>query len=557
MRRLNVAYHTYNSYSKIITNQSGPAQAMLYSLGLSQKDLKNPQIGIGSVWYESNPCNSHLSSISNKVKDTFKNKDLLGFKFNSIGVSDGISMGTSGMQYSLLSRELIADSFETICRAHHYDGLISIPGCDKNLPGVLISMVRLNRPSFIIYGGAMRPNYYNNQELDIVSAFESYGKLLKNEISEEEHTTILQNSCHKKCRACSGLYTANTMASIFEVMGLTLPNSSSNPANSIEKLDEATKSYKTMYHLMEQNILPSDILTKEAFINGIKMLYVTGGSTNAIIHLMAIAQNTNVKLTLEDFNNYSDIPVLLNMKPHGKYMMYHLYKHGGMSTFINYLIDIGIINGNVLTITGKTLKENVKNSHISDNDIIYRIERPFKNNSHIKILKGNIAPKGSISKMYDNSLQRIVNKVKVYYSENDMIDSLHKGHINQTNIIVILGQGETIGCPEMLKPTSALIGYFGEQAPPLITDGRFSGGSKGILVAHLEDMYKENSITGYIKDNDEIDINFVTNTINLLISDEELNRRQNNIKIEKPIFKGVLNKYSKYMGDIDNGYLIH
>jgi len=557
MRRLNVAYHTYNSYSKIITLQSGPAQAMLYSLGLSQKDLKKPQIGIGSVWYESNPCNSHLSSISTKVKETFKNKDLLGFKFNSIGVSDGISMGTSGMQYSLLSRELIADSFETICQAHHYDGLISIPGCDKNLPGVLISMVRLNRPSFIIYGGAMRPNYYNNQELDIVSAFESYGKLLKNEISEEEHTAILQNACHKKCGACSGLYTANTMASIFEVMGLTLPNSSSNPANSLEKLDEANKSYDTMYHLMKQNILPSDILTKEAFINGIKMLYVTGGSTNAIIHLMAIAQNTNVKLTLDDFNNYSDIPVLLNMKPHGNYMMYHLYKHGGMSTFINYLIDIGIINGNVLTITGKTLKENVKNFKISDNDIIYRIERPFKNNSHIKILKGNIAPKGSISKMYDNSLQRIVNKVKVYYSENDMIKSLNKGHINQTNIIVILGQGETIGCPEMLKPTSALIGYFGEQAPPLITDGRFSGGSKGILVAHLEDMYKDNSITGYIKDNDEIDINFVTNTINLLINDEELNVRKNNIKIEKPKFKGVLNKYSKYIGDIDNGYLIH
>ena len=556
MRRLNVVYHSYNSYSKIITNQSGPAQAMLYSLGLSQKDLKKPQIGIGTVWYESNPCNSHLSSISNKVKDNFKNKNLLGFKFNSIGVSDGISMGTSGMQYSLLSRELIADSFETICQAHHYDGLISIPGCDKNLPGVLISMVRLNRPSFIIYGGAMRPNYYKNQELDIVSAFESYGKLLKNEISEEEHTTILQNSCHKKCGACSGLYTANTMASIFEVMGITLPNSSSNPANSLEKLDEASKSYETMYHLMEQNILPSDILTKDAFINGIKMLYVTGGSTNAIIHLMAIAQNANVTLTLDDFNNYSNIPVLLNMKPHGKYMMYHLHKHGGMSTFINYLIDIGIINGDVLTITGKTLKENVKNFKIRDNDIIYNIETPFKKNSHIKILKGNISPKGSISKMYDNSLQRLVNKVKVYYNENDMIDSLNKGHINRTNIIVILGQGETIGCPEMLKPTSALIGYFGDQAPPLITDGRFSGGSKGILVAHLEDMYKENSITGYIKDNDEIDINFVKNTINLLISDEELNIRKNDIKIEKPKFKGVLNKYSKYIGDIENGYLI-
>jgi dihydroxy-acid dehydratase len=550
--------NNFNRYSKVITSskQSGPAQSMLYALGLTKNDIKKPQIGIGAIWYESNPCNSHIDTISNRIKNNFINRDLLGFRFNSIGVSDGISMGTSGMNYSLLSRELIADNFETICRAHHYDGLISIPGCDKNLPGVLIAMIRLNRPSFIIYGGAMRPNYYNNKELDIVSAFESYGKLLNNEISENEHSNIIENACNKKCGSCSGLYTANTMAAIFEVMGITLPNSSSNPANSKEKMLEASKSYDIMYNLIKENILPSDILTREAFINGIKMLYVTGGSTNAIIHLMAIAKNANVDLTLDDFNKYNDIPVLLNMKPHGKYMMYHLHKNGGMSFFIKYLIDIGLINGDLLTITGKTLRQNVKDITYVKNDVIYNIETPFKKNSHIKILKGNLAPKGSISKIYDYKLKKVLGKVKVYYSENDMIDALTNNKINSDNIILILGQGETIGCPEMLKPTSALVGYFGNKLPPLLTDGRFSGGSKGVLVAHLEDMYKQNSITGYIKDNDEIEIDFVNNSINLLVSNNELNLRKKEIKIETPKFKGVLNRYSKYIGDIDNGYLL-
>ena len=546
-----------NKYSKTIT-QNGPAQAMLYSLKLKENDLNKPQIGIGSVWYESNPCNSHLDKISSKVKESFKNKDLISFKFNSIGVSDGITMGTNGMKYSLLSRELIADNFETICRAHHYDGLISIPGCDKNLPGVLIAMARLNRPSFVIYGGAMEPNIYKYQELDIVSAFESYGKLLNKEIDENEYKNIIKNSCNRKCGSCSGFYTANTMASIFEVMGITLPNSSSNPANSMDKYLEAMKSHDVMENLIKMEILPSDILTKESFINGIKMLYLTGGSTNAIIHLLAIAKNANINLTLKDFNDYNNIPVLLNMKPHGQHMMYHLHQNGGMSTFIKYLIDMNIINGNILTITGKSLKENVKNASININpNIIYPIEKPFKDNSHIKILSGNICPKGSISKIYDQNCSKIKNKVKVYYSENDMIKSLNNGEINKNNIILILGQGETVGCPEMLKPTSALVGYFGDNVPPLLTDGRFSGGSRGILVAHLEDMYKNNSITGYIKNNDEIEIDFINNKINLLVSNDEINKRKEYINIEKPKFEGVLKRYSNHIGDIENGYLLN
>ena len=466
-------------------------------------------------------------------------------------------MGTNGMRYSLLSRELIADNFETICRAHHYDGLITIPGCDKNLPGVLIAMARLNRPSFVIYGGAMEPNIYKYKELDIVSAFESYGKLLNKEINENEYKNIIKNSCNKKCGSCSGFYTANTMASIFEVMGLTLPNSSSNPANSMDKYLEAMKSHDVMENLIKMEILPSDILTKESFINGIKMLYLTGGSTNAIIHLLAIAKNTNINLTLKDFNDYNNIPVLLNMKPHGQHMMYHLHQNGGMSTFIKYLIDMNIINGDILTITGKSLKENVKNASININpNIIYPIEKPFKDNSHIKILSGNICPKGSISKIYDQNCSKIKNKVKVYYSENDMIKSLNNEEINKDNIILILGQGETVGCPEMLKPTSALVGYFGDNVPPLLTDGRFSGGSRGILVAHLEDMYKNNSITGYIQNNDEIEIDFINNKINLLVSNDEINRRKEYVNIEKPKFEGVLKRYSNHIGDIDNGYLL-
>ncbi len=585
-----------NKHSKIITNniQSGPAQAMLYALNLTKKDMNKPQIGIGSVWYESNPCNSHIDTISNRISSKFKNSDMIGFKFNSIGVSDGISMGTKGMQYSLLSRELIADNFETICRAHHYDGLISIPGCDKNLPGVLMAMCRINRPSFIIYGGSMKPNNYNNKELDIVSAFESYGMYLKGDINKNEYQNILENSCNKKCGSCSGLYTANTMASIFEVMGITLPNSSTNPANSIEKMKEADDSYKIIHNLLKKNIRPSDILTKESFINGIKMIFVTGGSTNAIIHLIAISKNIGINITLDDFNKYNNIPVLLNMKPHGKYMMYHLHKIGGMSIFIKYLIDIGIINGNILTITGKTLKENVNDNKFIEEynnficnqycasypiinyytetgdliksskefnytlplNIIHTIENPFKNNSHIRILKGNISPKGSISKLYDDKIKIIKGKVKVYYNENDMIKSLNNGEINNNNIILILGQGETVGCPEMLKPTGALVGYFKNNVPPLLTDGRFSGGSKGILVAHLQDIYKKNSLTSIIKNNDIIEIDFNNNKINLLIDEKEIILRKKNVKHYKPKYNGVLYKFSKYSGDIDNGYLI-
>ena len=563
-----------NKYSKLITQntRSGAAQSMLYALNMTKKDLAKPQIGIGSIIYDSNPCNAKLDILSNHVKENFKKSKYYPFKFSSVGVSDGISMGTPGMKYSLPSRELIANSFETIVNAHSYDGLVCIPGCDKNLPGVLMAMCRLDRPSFIIYGGSMPPSCVNGEETDIVTAFESYGELVSNKITEEEYEHKIENCCNKIGGSCSGLYTANTMASLFEVMGLTLPNSSSYPANSPEKFRECYFSYNVINKCMKSNLTPRKILNKTSFVNAIKMLYCTGGSTNAIIHLLAIANELDINFTIDEFNKYTDIPVLLNMKPHGEHMMYHLHKVGGMSIFIHYLIECGIIDGSQITITGKTLEENVKeynknNYYIKNYDdlkykinkqnVITTIEKPFKESNHIKVLKGNIAKNGCISKIYnDNECYR--GSVVIFNSEDKMIEALNNNKIKKDNIIIIRGQGETTGCPEMLRPTSALIGYFGDEAPPLLTDGRFSGGSRGILVAHLDDMYKNGSITGLIINDDIIKIDTANNIINLEISEDELKYRERfRHSITRPKFNnGYLKTYSKYVGDIDKGFII-
>ena len=577
-----------NKFSRLITQniKNAPAQAMLNAIGLSKKDMDKAQIGVGAVWYESNPCNSHLNKLVSKVKQSFninyqfqmynRTDNYIPFAFNTPGVSDGISMGTFGMKYSLPSRELIADNFESICMAHHYDALIGIPGCDKNMPGIAMAMCRLNRPSIMIYGGSMEPGLVDGEESDIVTVFEGGGKLASGEITKGEMNNIIENSCSKKCGACSGLYTANTMAIMLEVMGLTLPNSSSNPTGSREKFDECIKAVTSIKKIMTMDLKPLDILTKDSFINAIKMLYITGGSTNGIIHLLAIAKEANIDLKLEDFNELNDIPILLNMKPHGKHMMYHLHQIGGTSALIEYLIQNGILNGNCMTVTGELLRNNVHNAyhygyHRSElnildfrkkwEDVIFSLDKPFKADSHINILKGNLAPKGCISKIYDK--QQIYKQTCVVYdSEDDMIDALNDGDIHKDNIIVIRGQGETTGCPEMLKPTSALIGYFGSgNVPPLLTDGRFSGGSRGILVAHLEDMYKEDSITGLIYDGDEIEIDLTKNSINLLVPKEQLRTRNINyyldIQKSRPKYKGTLGKFCRHVGDIDSGYLMN
>ena len=563
-----------NKYSKTITQnvRNGAAQSMLYALGMTKKDLFKAQIGVGTVSFESNPCNAKLDKLSKVVANSLKGDKYYPFKFSSIGVSDGITMGTKGMCYSLPSRELIANNFETITKAHYYDGLVCIPGCDKNLPGVLMAMCRIDRPSFIIYGGSMPPSNVNGKETDIVTAFECYGEMISGKISKKEHDNIIQNCCNKIGGSCSGLYTANTMASLFEVMGLTLPNSSSNPAYSNEKYKECSKSREIMDICMEKDLKPSTILNKKSFINAIKMLYCIGGSTNAIIHLLAIANELNINLDISEFNNYSDTPILLNMKPHGENMMYHLHKNGGMSIFINYLIGCGIINGNQMTITGKTLHENVtryslKHFRIHDmydltnfikgQNVIMNINKPFKESNHIHILKGNIAKNGCISKIYDIN-KSFKGEVLVYECENDMISALNNGDITKNNIIVIRGQGESIGCPEMLRPTSALVGYFGKNTPPLITDGRFSGGSHGVLCAHIDDMYKPESIVGYIKNGDIININTCNNIINVDIDDNEITKRKEQIgEINKPYYKnGYLKTYCKYVGNIDKGFIV-
>ena len=550
-----------NRYSKVITQpkENGAAQAMLYSLGLSRTDLQKPQVGVCSMWYEGNPCNSKLNILSHHVSKSLSEQSLLPMKFNTIGISDGISMGTDGMKYSLPSRDLISDSIESVVQGLHYDSLICIPGCDKNLPGSVMAMILLNRPSFLIYGGSMRPSYLDekNNKLDIVSAFEAYGKYISNEINDEERQLITENACDRSCGSCSGLYTANTMATIFETMGLTLPNSSSSMSLSKEKIEECKKdSGHTMYNLLKNDIRPSDIITEKSFKNAIKMLYLTGGSTNAVIHLLAIANLANIDITLEDFIKYQDTPILLNMKPHGSNVMYDLYRIGGTSSFIKYLIENNLIDGDCLTVTGNTLLENVKNAKIINKNqtIVLPKENPFKKDSHIRILKGNMAPDGCVSKISSNNKYKFKKKAIVFNTENEMLKSLKNGKINESHFIIIRYQGESTGCPEMLTPTSALIGYFGNNSPPLATDGRFSGGSHGVLICNLPDAYKENSITAIIENNDNIILDLKKNEITLNVSKGKIGRRLKSVIKPELKLKGYLSKFERLVGNINSGY---
>ena len=471
-----------NKYSKVITQpkERGAAQATLYSLGLKPEDMNKPQVGIASMWYQGNPCNCKLNILSEKIQQSVNEQDLLGLQFNTIGISDGISMGTSGMKYSLPSRDLISDSIETVMKGMHYDSLVCIPGCDKNLPGSVMAMVQLNRPSILVYGGSMPPS--KKEKLDIVSAFESYGQFISGSINESERKAIVQNDCHKDCGSCSGFYTANTMACLFELMGLTLPNSSSNMSLSKDKMNETELIGPAILNLMEMDLKPLDILTKQSFVNAIKFLSIVGGSTNAVIHLLAIAKLAKIDINLDDFQKGEFTPVLTNMKPHGKFVMDDLSKIGGTSTIIKYLIEEKIIDGSGITVTGKSLQENVADVEIPNDfeEIVYPIKYPFKNKSHILILKGNLAPEGCVSKISSYKTYFRVS-VKVFNSEEEMLTALKENRIGRYNLVVIRYQGETVGCPEMLSPTSALIGYFGTRPPPIATDGRFSGGSHGII----------------------------------------------------------------------------
>jgi dihydroxy-acid dehydratase len=561
-----LSYHSHKRFSNInkfsceITQKKerGAAQAMLYSLGLTKNDMNKAQVAVASMWYSGNPCNSKLNIYSDAISSSIKRSDkMIPMQFNTIGVSDGISMGTPGMRYSLPSRELIADSIETVVNAQHYDGIICVPGCDKNLPGSLMGISRLNRPSLIVYGGSMKSTEYKGTKLDIVSAFESYGKYTSGKITENERLDIIQNSCDKGCGSCSGLYTANTMAVCLETLGMMLPNSSSSSPGTIEKDEECMNTGNVIQNLLEKDIKPSDILTKESFLNAITVTYAFGGSTNAVIHLLACANSAGIDLKLDDFQNLNHIPVILNMKPHGEYVMYDLSKIGGTARVTKYLIQKGLLNGNCLTVTGNSLWDNVKNCEdmeFTNQNLVFPLEKPFKNDGHIKILKGNLSPNGCLSKIYKKE-KIFKGKACVFDNENDMVKALSNNEIQKDSFVIIRYQGESIGCPEMLTPTSALIGHFGNEAPPLATDGRFSGGSHGILIAHLPDAYKKESLTRIIKNNDDIEINLSTNEINLLVDDEQIKERLNNTPQKKLNLSGYLKKFSKLCGTFQDGYI--
>ena len=542
-----------NKYSSKITQDKsqGASQAMLYATGMTDEDFTKAQVCVFSNWFDSNPCNMHLKILQDNTKKAINlDSKLIGFRVNSIGVSDGISMGTQGMKYSLPSREIIADSYESTMIGHSYDTSVTIPGCDKNIPGALIGMIRVNRPSFMIYGGTIKPGKYKGKDVDIVSAFQSYGLYLKGEINDKERTELLSSCCHSDGGACGGMYTANTMALACEVMGITLPNSSSNLANSDEKIFECAEAPIVIKKMLEKNILPKDILTREAFLNAIKTIVSVGGSTNAVIHLIAIARTANVKLTLDDFEEVSrKTPIIGNFKPSGKYLMNDLYNIGGSAALINYLINKNIINGECLTITGDSLKENVKQYTLLDNnDIIYPIDSPIKSSGNIRILYGNLAEKGCVAKISGNEGEYFKGPAKVFNSENSMLNALKSGVIVEGDVIVINYQGPKggPGMPEMLKPTAAIMGAGLGKDVALITDGRFSGGTHGFVVGHITPEAQEGGVIALVIDGDTISIDADTNSITLEISQEELKLRK--AKWTEPplkVTKGVLYKYAK------------
>ena len=547
-----ISKRVLNKFSKVITQDKtqGASQAMLYALKLSEEDLKKPQIGIGSNWFESNPCNNHLNILAKRVKSSFP-QDIIPFRFNTIGVSDGISMGTKGMLYSLPSREIIADSYETINIAHSYDGNIAIPGCDKNMPGCLMAMIRINRPSFMIYGGSMKPGICNNMEIDVVNAFQSYGQYLNGNIDEEKRKEIIKSACPGS-GSCGGMYTANTMASAIEAMGMTLPGSSSNPALSEEKFSECDEAGKTIKFLLENDIKPLDIINEKSIHNAITTIISLGGSTNAVLHIMAIAKTANIKINLEDFEK--KVPILANLKPHGDYLMYHLHKIGGIRVVMKKLQDMNLLYDDCLAINGKTLKENLANIEYKkifeeNNNLLKKI----KNESHIKILRGNLAKNGAVAKITGKEGDFFSGRARVFDSENEFIIALENNEIQKGNVIVIRFQGPKggPGMPEMLKPTSAIVGYGLQNDVAFITDGRFSGGSHGFIIGHISPEAYEGGLIGKVCDGDMITIDIKNNSIELNVSNKELSKRK--IKIKNDNLTGYLNKYRKNVSGAEEG----
>lgn len=550
-----------NKYSKVLTqDETQPAaQAMLYGIGLTEEDLKKAQVGIASMGYDGNTCNMHLNDLAKVVKEGVWQNDLVGLIFNTIGISDGISNGTDGMRYSLVSRDIIADSIEAVCGGFYYDGLIALPGCDKNMPGAVMAMGRLNRPSIMIYGGTIAPGHYKGEELNIISAFEALGQKIAGTITPEDFKEIVKHSC-PGAGACGGMYTANTMASAIEALGMSLPYSSSNPADSEEKKLECLQAGKAIRVLLEKDIKPKDIMTKKAFENAITLIMIFGGSTNAVLHLIAMAKSVDVELSIQDFQRISDTtPVLADFKPSGKFLMQELHRHGGVPAVMKYLLTKGLLHGDCLTATGKTIAENLKDVEPIDFEkqkIIYPIEKPIKPTGHLQILFGNLAENGSVAKISGKEGERFEGPARVFDGEKELVAGIANGRVKKGDVVVIRNEGPkgAPGMPEMLKPTSAITGAGLAKDVALITDGRFSGGSHGFVVGHITPEAYAGGLIAFVQDDDIIELDAVNNKITLKVADEVIAERRKNWKQPAlKVSKGVLYKYAMCVKDASQG----
>ena len=549
-----------NKYSKAVTQDptQPAAQAMLHAIGLTKEDFKKPLVGIASTGYEGNPCNMHLNELAKLVKKGTINKDVIGLIFNTIGVSDGISMGTPGMRFSLPSRDVIADSMETVVQAMSYDGMITVVGCDKNMPGALMAMIRVNKPSILVYGGTIDSGCHNGKKLDIVSAFEAWGSKVSGTMSESEFETIVEKAC-PGAGACGGMYTANTMASAIEALGMTLPFNSSNPASGEEKKEDALKAGEAMRILLEKDIKPSDIITKKSLENAIRLVTILGGSTNAVLHFLAIARAAQISFTLQDFQRISDnTPFLADLKPSGKYLMEDVHRVGGIPAVMKYLLSKGLLHGDCLTVTGKTIAENLAKVEglKKGQDVIMPTETPIKASGHLRMLYGNLAPGGSVAKITGKEGLNYKGTAKVFEGEYAANNGIRDGKVNKGDVVVIRYEGPKggPGMPEMLKPTAAIMGAGLGKDVALITDGRFSGGTHGFVVGHITPEAQEGGAIAMVKDGDIITIDADTNSIILDVSEEELELRK--AKWTAPplkVTRGVLYKYAKTVSSASLG----
>lgn len=553
--------NTLNKYSRTVTQDptQPAAQAMLYGIGLTDEDLAKAQVGIVSMGYEGNTCNMHLNDLARDVKAGVWANDLVGLIFNTIGVSDGISNGTDGMRYSLVSRDIIADSIEAVCGAQYYDALIAIPGCDKNMPGSIIAMGRLNRPAIMVYGGTIAPGQWKGQDLNIVSAFEALGQKIAGTLDEADFQGIVRHSCPGP-GACGGMYTANTMASAIEALGMSLPYSSSNPALSPEKKQECTDAGRFVRLLLERDIKPSDIMTRKAFENAITVVTVLGGSTNAVLHLIAMARSVDVPLGQDDFQRIGDrTPVLADLKPSGKYLMEDLHRIGGVPAVMKYLLKQGLLHGDCMTVTGRSIADNladVPDIDFDNQQIILPQEHPVKTTGHLNILYGNLAELGSVAKISGKEGERFSGPARVFDGEHSLIAGIRDRRVQPGDVVVIryVGPKGAPGMPEMLKPTSALIGAGLGKSIALITDGRFSGGTHGFVVGHITPEASEGGLIALVRDGDPIELDAVARTISLKISDLEIEKRKAAWQKPAPAAtKGLLYKYAKSVSTAAEG----